>query len=145
MARRIAVVVNNALRQLVRFGVVGVLSNAVGYLLYLLLTATSVGPKLAMTLLYVIGVAQTFSFNKRWSFRYGGAHGSALVRYCLAYGLGYALNLLVLYVLVDRMEYPHQIVQAMMIIFLAVMLFLMQKFWVFHPEHPLPTVPGTSR
>jgi len=132
------------LGQFFRFASVGLLSNAVLYGAYLLLTTVGLEAKLAMSLLYAVGVAQTFFLNKRWSFRYFGAHGSALLRYCVAYGLGYALNLVVLYVLVDRMEYPHQIVQAMMIICLAVMLFLMQKFWVFRPVQALPTVPGTS-
>jgi hypothetical protein len=37
----------------------------------------------------------------------------------------------VLYVLVDRHGYPHQLIQGAMIVLLAMMLFLAQKFWVF--------------
>ena len=48
-------------------GVVGLVSNGIGYLLYLGITAAGVGPKLAMTILYVIGVMQSFIFNKGWS------------------------------------------------------------------------------
>ena len=78
-----------------------------------------------------MGVAQTFIFNKRWSFQHNGVQGSAFVRYSIAYGLGYVINLIALIVMVDYVGYPHEIVQGVMVISLAVMLFLLQKFWVF--------------
>jgi len=120
-----------AIGQLIRYGIVGVISNAVGFILYLLLTEFGVEHKLAMTLLYAVGVAQSFIFNKRWSFRHGGTHGPAFVRYCTAYGIGYLINLAVLFVLVDQLGFRHQIVQGAMVITLAALLFLLQKFWVF--------------
>ncbi|AUB83522.1 GtrA family protein [Candidatus Thiodictyon syntrophicum] len=119
--------------QFFRYGIVGVLSNAVGYLLYLGMTGVGIGPKVAMTLLYAIGVAQTFVFNKRWTFRHQGHLSIAFVRYIAAYGFGYFLNLFGLLLLVDHMGLPHQLVQGAMILTLAVMLFLAQKFWVFKP------------
>lgn len=62
------------LSQLVRYGVIGLASNAIGYVLYLLLTSLGMEPKMAMSLLYGIGVLQTFLFNKRWTFGHQGAH-----------------------------------------------------------------------
>lgn len=132
------------LGQLTRYGIVGVASNAVGYLLYLAITAAGMEHKLAMTLLYGLGVAQTFIFNKRWSFRHAGAHGTAFVRYCIAYASGYFGNLAALFILVDRLGYPHQIVQGVMILALAAMLFLLQKFWVFRPPSSQPARTGSS-
>jgi len=117
--------------QLSRYAVVGLASNALGYLLYLLLTEVGMGHKTAMTLLYGIGVLQTFVFNKRWSFRHEGPTPIALRRYITAYGVGYAINYLALWILVDKLGLPHQWVQGFMIFALAGMLFLMQKYWVF--------------
>ena len=125
--------------QLIRYGIVGIVSNALAYLLYLAITVAGIEHKIAMTLVYVMGVAQTFVLNKRWTFRHDGAHKPAFVRYCLSYALGYLVNLLVLYVLVDRLGYAHQIVQGVMIIALAAMLFLLQKFWVFRENISLST------
>jgi putative flippase GtrA len=116
--------------QLLRFGVVGVASNALGCG-YLLLTWLGVGPKTAMSLLFLIGTVQTFVFNKRWTFEHGGAHGPVFYRYASAYFAGYLVNLAVLHVLVDRLGQPHQLVQGVMILVMAVLLFLAQKFWVF--------------
>jgi putative flippase GtrA len=130
-------IVMSPIWQLVRYAFIGLLSNAILYLAYLALTALGVETKLAMTVLYAVGVAQTFIFNKRWTFRHDGSHRSAFVRYCISYALGYFINLLVLYVLVDCLHYPHQIVQGAMIFWLAAMLFLLQKFWVFRTNPSL--------
>jgi putative flippase GtrA len=125
--------------QFLRYAVVGLASNAVLYAIYIVLTRTGTEPKIAMTLLYLTGVAQTFVFNKRWSFRHSGMHGPAFARYCAAYLLGYVANFLGLVILVDRLGYPHQRVQAVMVVALAVMLFMLQKFWVFRDAPPLPS------
>lgn len=117
--------------QALRYGIVGLLSNAVGYCLYLLLTNAGMGHKLAMTLLYVVGTLQTFVFNKNWSFKYKQNDRTALLRYLATYALGYVVNLIALVTLVDRAHLPHAIVQAAMIFVIALLVFVLQKFWVF--------------
>ncbi|MBL8452970.1 MAG: GtrA family protein [Zoogloea sp.] len=130
--------------QLLRYAVVGIASNALLYLAYLALTSAGVEPKLAMSLLYALGVIQTFYFNKTWSFRHGGTHGPAFIRYCISYGLGYLFNLVALYVLVDRLGHPHQRVQGALILCTAALLFLLQKLWVFRSTSPTPTATTPS-
>ena len=117
-----------------RFAIVGIASNALGFCWYLLLTWLGMGPKMAMSLLYLIGTLQTFVFNKRWSFQYRGTDRMVLVRYMAAYGFGYLLNLVMLIGLVDYLKLPHAIVQAAMICAVAGLMFLLQKFWVFAPS-----------
>ena len=124
----------HALLQLVRYAIVGLASNAIGFGLYILLTAFGLGPKLAMSLLYGIGVLQTFLFNKRWTFGHQGAHGPVFVRYCIVYGTGYLVNFLALVVFVDQAGLPHQWVQGVMILVVAVLLFAAQRYWVFSEE-----------
>ena len=119
--------------QVIRYGIVGLASNGVLYAGYLLLTAVGVGSKTAMTILYAVGVMQTFLFNRRWTFGYGGGVSGSFVRYVVTYGLGYLLNLAALALLVDGFAYPHQLVQGVMIFVVAAFLFLLQKRWVF-PE-----------
>lgn len=120
--------------QLSRYAVVGLASNAVGYLLYLLLTYAGMGHKSAMSLLYVIGVVQTFYFNRSWSFNHQGMAHTAFIRYVIAYALGYLLNLALLWLAVDHLHMPHQGVQAAAIVLVALSLFMMHKYWVFAPS-----------
>lgn len=117
--------------QFLRFATVGVISNVLLFLAYLALTKLGMGHKVAMSILYLIGIMQTFVFNKRWSFKYQGTVSTALIRYWIVYASGYFLNLFVLMILVDQLGFPHQLVQGVMILVLAILIFLAQKFWVF--------------
>jgi len=124
---------NATLGQVVRYGVVGVASNLLTYLIYLGITSAGAEPKLAMSLVYLMGVIQTFFLNKTWSFRFDGAMAPALVRYICLYLLGYLINFLTLWLLVDKLGYPHQWVMGGLILFMAVFFFLGQKLWTFRP------------
>ena len=123
-----------ATKQFLRYATVGFASNFLGYLLYLGLTHMGIGPKTTMSMLYGVGVAQTFIFNKRWTFGHSGSNHSAIIRYAAAYGLGYIINFACLLIFVDKMGWPHQAVQGVLIVTIAMMLFLLQKFWVFQPD-----------
>ena len=119
-------------RQLLRYALVGLGSNVILYLAYLLLTGFGLGYKTAMTLLYGVGVLQTFLFNRRWTFGHQGHIHSAFVRYIIVYFLGYLVNFSALYIFVDVLGFFHQLVQGIMIILVAMLLFVLQRFWVFN-------------
>lgn len=116
--------------ELLRFGVVGVVSNVLLYLLYLALTAAGAGHKAAMTGVYCLGVLQTYAANQRWTFGLSGGP-RAFARYWVVYGACYLLNLGLLVLLVDMAGLAHQPVQAFIIVLVALLTFLMQKHWVF--------------
>ena len=121
-------------QQFLRYCVVGVVSNLFLYAFYHVLVEQGLDHKLAMSGLYAFGVMQTFVFNKRWSFRYQGATGRVLHRYFAAYVFAYVLNLCVMLALVDWLGYSHRIVQMVMIFIVALLLFVVQKYWVFQAE-----------
>lgn len=117
--------------QFIRYVLVGLTSNVTIYVCYLIMTRFGIGPKLAMSVLYFIGVFQTFVFNKKWTFRFKGPATPALMRYATVYTVCYIFQLLVLMLLVDLMGLPHQWVMGVLILFMALLLFIAQKFWVF--------------
>ena len=114
-----------------RFALVGLGSNLVLYLLYLVLTTAGLGHKTAMTLLFAVGTLQTFVVNRAWTFGYKGGVQASFVKYAASYGMAYLLNLGALLIFVDHLGFPHQLVQGVMIITLALMLFLAHRYWVF--------------
>ena len=121
-------------RQFARFAVVGVLSNLFLYGIYILLTLAALEPRVAMSITYAGGVLFAFFLNRHWTFAHRGPKTSALTRYVVVYALGYVFNYLMLSILVDDVGYPHEIVQACLIVILAAAFFLAQKFWVFKIE-----------
>lgn len=117
--------------ELVRYGVIGLLTNSIGYLIYLLITYAGGTPKITMSALYAAGTAIGFISNRKWTFSHDGNLMSAGVRYIFAHSLGYSLNLSILIILVDHLGYPHQWAQVFSVFAVAGFLFLMFKFFVF--------------
>jgi len=117
--------------QLIRYGLVGVVSNVVIYFVYLLLTYLGVEPKTAMTLVFIIGASIGFIGNRKWTFAHQGDSSSAALRFLAAYAMAYMLNFFCMWVAVDRMGIPHYLVQAVNIMVIAALLFLAQKYWIF--------------
>lgn len=118
--------------QFVKFVIVGLISKLVIFLLYLAATGQGISPKTAMSWLYLLGVLQTFYFNKSWTFdNRDPDHLRHLILYLLVYGCGYILNLMGLIVFVDQMGFDHRIVQGVLILGIAVLMFVSNKLIVF--------------
>lgn len=118
-------------KQLVRYAIVGVASNAAGYLVYLLITHLGMPPKAAMSSLYAVGATVGFFGNSALTFAYkGGIIGSG-IRYLITHAVGYSMNLTILVIFVDLFGYPHQLVQAIAIFVVAAFLFIAFKYFVF--------------
>ena len=121
--------------QLIRYGIVGVVSNLAIYLVYLLIAYLGVEPKKAMTLVYIIGASIGFIGNRKWTFAHRGDPSRAALRYILAHLFGYLLNFLILLIFVDHLGYAHQWVQAVAILVVAGYLFLASKYFVFSMKY----------
>lgn len=117
--------------QIIRFAIVGTLNNLLGYVVYLLLTYFWLEPKVAVSILYPVGVLVAYVSHAKYSFAHHGKHTGAIVRFFIAQFLGYGINLFMLYFFSDRLGFPHQIVQAFAIVVVGGALFLMLKFFVF--------------
>lgn len=130
------------LRQFFTYALIGVLTNALGYAIFLLLTYLWGAPKSTMTALYFVGASISFFANRRFAFRHDGSAGTAGVRYLLAQLAGYLLNLVLLLLFVDWLGFPHQIVQAIAIVVVAIFLFIVLRSFVFVPSM---TVAGRAR
>jgi hypothetical protein len=122
---------DSSLRQLFRFGLVGIAINLAGYLVYLLVTFVGLTPKITMTLMYCIGATAGFWGNRQLAFMHQGSLLGSGVRYLVAHGFGYLINLTILVVFVDRLGFAHQWVQGVAIFVVAGFLFLAFKFFVF--------------
>jgi putative flippase GtrA len=117
--------------QFVRYGIVGVLTNTVAYLAFLLIAYFGVEPKLAMTIVYLIFASLGFIGHKKWSFSHEGLFLKTGMRFIVAHSLAYLLNLFLLYFFFNVLGYPYQLVQAGIIVVLAFFLYTMFKFFVF--------------
>ena len=123
------------LGQVVRYGVVGILNNLLGYLIYLLITWLWLEPKMAVTLMYPIGALTAYFGHARYSFAFSGRTSHGIARYAIAHLIGYGASIGFLYIFSDRLGYPHQMVQAGAIFAVAGILYVLFRYFVFPQRH----------
>ena len=122
---------DQALVQLFRYGLLGLVLNAIGYSVYLLITFLGGTPKITMTVLYGIGATLSFLGNRKLTFSHEGKLVNAGARFVVAHIFGYFINYFILLVAVDIYGLSHQWVQASAIFIVAIFLFIMFRYYVF--------------
>ncbi len=126
-------------KEFIRYAAVGVAANLFGFLLFALFTEVGVSPVLTISIFYPLHIGIAFYFNKKWSFRFHGHLSASAIRYLIAYAGCYLLNVAMLKFFNGFLGYSHLIVQAIAIVFIALLLFVAQKFWVFRtPDSSVP-------
>jgi putative flippase GtrA len=121
-------------RQIFNYALIGLLVNSISYSIYFLFAYLSGSHKMTMTVLYLLGASIGFLANRHFTFKHDGGIGVTGIRYILAQIMGYLLNLALLLLFVDWLDFPHQIVQAIAIVVVAVFLFVMLRLFVFTPS-----------
>ena len=114
-----------------RYIVVGVVTNLSGYSVYLLITYLGVGPKTGMTLLYLTVATLGFIGNRKITFQHKGDWRRSAGAYVVVHAGGYLINLMLLAVLTDIYGYPHQLVQLLAGVVVALYLFFAFNYVVF--------------
>lgn len=120
-----------AAAQLFRFALVGVAVNALLYVIYLGLTYFGMGHKTAATVVYIIGLCISFVAHKKITFINASSARRQWLPFIALSILVYGVNIGGLYLLVDRMGFPHQAIQAFMIVLCAAISFVLQKTIIF--------------
>ncbi len=126
---------NKHFSQLFRYGLIGIAANLTAYLAYLSITYMGGTPKLTMSVLYVVTAFVSYLGNRKLTFAYSGGFLGSGLRFTIAHFFGYLINLGLLFVFVDNLGYPHQVVQVCAIIIVAIFLFLSFKLFVFTEDN----------
>jgi putative flippase GtrA len=121
----------------VRFGLAGLASTAVGFAVIAALDAgLHVAPPLANLAGYLVGVPLGFVLNRRFVFRHQGAAGAAGAKYLAAVVAAFCLNQLVLR-LAGGFAGPgavaHLAAQLAGMATYTLTMFLAARYWVFPP------------
>ncbi len=124
-----------------RYVAVGATVNGLGYAAYLLLTWFGLSPQVAVTTLLLVSLLAAFQGHARFTFpidrvTHGGLQ--AAVRYLLVTLTGYAMNLILLGVLVNRLGVPHQLAQLFAFAAVVPTMFVLLPYVVFRPAGRAP-------
>ena len=121
-----------------RFGAVGIVNNGTTYALFVLLTFLGVAPYLAVTVSYAVGMFISFFGNQRVTFKHAKRTKASVYRFLIVNAIGYALNLLLLWVFVTLWGWSAIPAQLVAIVIVAVNTFIVMRLWIFR-AHSIPT------
>lgn len=117
--------------QFFRFSVIGVMNTVVGYGAYYLLLYLNVNYMLAAAISTVIGILNSFLWNKVWVFRATGSSLAEVIKFSAVYIGGLVINLLFLPVLVEGLHIDPRIAQLFFLLILPFLTFFGLKYWSF--------------
>jgi putative flippase GtrA len=116
----------------VRFGIVGLIQNALNVTVFALATGAGVHYRLAAVVAALAALVVSFAFNRAWTFpgRGGPVHHQG-ARYALVFASAVALGVVVLTFFVEVGGLPEVAAQVVAIVIVAPLSFLAQRTWVF--------------
>jgi putative flippase GtrA len=131
------------LREAVRFGTVGVLQNGLNVGVFALATAAGVPYRPAAVLAGALALVASFLANRHWTFvsRSAPIHRQG-VRYVLVFAAAVALGIVLLTFFVEVAGLPEVAAQAVAILVVAPLSFVVQRTWVFRAPRRSAAPPG---
>lgn len=108
-------------KRLSRYGIVGIATNLLLYVVFLLLLYLGVDPVVDAGICYLLGVSLSYILNRRWTFDSRNTHKKDLPKFLLSYGIGLISTLLTITVLMQFL--PTEIGQLLNIAITAVVIY----------------------
>jgi len=118
---------------LIRFGLVGLSVNAIGYLFYLGLLVIGITYPLAMPVSYTLTLFTGYLLHGAVTFKVDPRRRGSAMKFLVVQGSGFLLNLLLLWFLVDFVKFGPSIAQAICIVVIAMANFFVYRIWVYQP------------
>lgn len=136
---KIKKLVNTANRQIIRFGLVGVLNTLVSYFSYLIVIwITSDMYILANTVGFITGTLNAYILNSRFVFKNEGSPSENtlhIVKTFFSYGATFLLNTGLLFVFVEYLHISKVIAPLVNSAIIFLLNFILNKFWVYKDQN----------
>lgn len=107
---------------LIRYGIVGLVTNALLYGLFVVLIRLGLSAVLSAAVCYALGVTLSYVLNRRWSFASAASHRHDLPRFLFAYGIGFLATMIFIAVLTHVLA--PEVAQALNIGLTAITIYL---------------------
>ncbi|GHV50771.1 polysaccharide synthesis protein GtrA [Bacteroidia bacterium] len=119
-------------KQAFKYGIVGAANTLLTFAIYLALTELfGCDKKLSNLTGYVAGVANSFIWNKQWTFKQAGAWWGSGIRFLAGFIICYVLQRLLFDCLNAHLPVPHTYNFIIAMIFYNILFFLSSKYIIF--------------
>ncbi|PFA20535.1 MULTISPECIES: GtrA family protein [Bacillus cereus group] len=120
------------MEKFLKFGLVGIFNTLITIISYIILVKFGVNYLIANIISYLIGVANSYYWNKNWVFQSNGRNLSVFLKFLIVNLIVLAFNTLSLFILVDKLLYNEFIAQIFAIGIGMIMNFFLNKVWTFN-------------
>lgn len=118
--------------QPIKFVIVGLMNTLVGYFIfYVCLQFLNLNYTLSLVISHIIGVINSFFWNRRWTFNVGYSSSSMRIKFVSTYLIAFIINYLFLLLLVEIMRINPAFSQLTAMVFTTGISFFGQKYWSF--------------
>jgi putative flippase GtrA len=121
--------------QWLRFAVVGVSNTLLSTGVFAALFHFGVAYLLASTLAFTLGALNSYTLNRRWTFRSHARRAPELARFLAVQGVGLGVNLALLAVLVELVGIHHVFAQLLAFPAASFITFALSRQWAFNSAH----------
>jgi putative flippase GtrA len=125
--------------QWLRFAAVGASNTLLSWCAYALLYRIGLHYLLASALAFALGVANSYIWNRRWTFRSRGRPAPEALRFAVVQCVGLGVDVALLYALVDGVGIHHLIAQALVFPAASLVTFGLSRKWAFAGARPSTT------
>ncbi|MDN4641424.1 GtrA family protein [Agreia sp. PsM10] len=122
--------------KVVRFGALGVANNLLAYGLFAVMTIAGVPAIAAASITYALGMIVSYVGNRSFTFAHAGSARRSVVRFLVVNAVGYGINVAILAIFVEHLEFDPLLVQLAAIVLVAGFIFVSMRFWVFADDEP---------
>ncbi len=121
-----------AVRQFVKYGLVGASNTIVNFVVYSVGVTVGIDYLVALVLGYGVGALNSYLLNRHWTFRAGHiAHSTAGSRFALVTAGAIAANLGLLYLFVHHLGIAKIPAQAILVLPVLAVTFPINRWWSF--------------
>lgn len=118
------------IKQLSKFGFVGILNAIVSYSVFFILL-TWINYMVSLLIAHIIGVINSYVWNKYWTFKTEKIQLKEFVKFNFVYVVVFVVNALFLVFLVETLEINPKIGQLLIIPITTMISFTGHKYWSF--------------
>ncbi|WP_225362837.1 GtrA family protein [Apilactobacillus micheneri] len=118
------------IKQLFKFGIIGLINTILTYLIYTLLWHIT-NPTIAMAIGYGITSVIGLTINKQWVFKSNNNLSKIAVKYYTTYLLTWLLSVTITYLISTQSTINEQIIPLIALIITIPTNFCLSKYWVF--------------
>jgi putative flippase GtrA len=128
--------------QWLRFAAVGVTNTLLSTAIFAVLFHLGVHYLLASALAFAVGALNSYTLNRRWTFRSHAPRGPELARFVGVQAVGLGVNLALLAALVEVAGIRHVVAQLLAFPVASLVMFALSRQWAFKNAHWTPAGSG---